>query len=206
MKELIYHRQFLPAINTFGAKTAVVDGAYEASFEQHGDRVLRLANAMQKELGVSRSDRFAVMAVNCHEYLELYHAAYLGAGVINPLNLRLAPKELAYIITDSGTEVIFTDPTFAPLVAAARKEIGDGDPIRQVVLIGEGDAPHDVGYESLLARQPENVEAHLALARLHLRAGVERAKGLAHLRRALALDPRHPRAAELRRLADSLAE
>jgi len=42
------------------------------------------------------------MAVNCHEFLELYHAAFLGAGIINPLNLRLAGKEVDYIIRDSG--------------------------------------------------------------------------------------------------------
>ena len=68
-----------------------------------------LCTALGGELGVGRSDRFAVMALNCHEYVELYHAAYLGAGVINPLNLRLAGKELDYIVRDSGTEVAFVD-------------------------------------------------------------------------------------------------
>ena len=28
--------------------------------------------------------------------------------------------------------------------------MGSDDPIRHVVLIGEGDAPHDIGYEALL--------------------------------------------------------
>jgi len=74
----------------------------------------------------------------------------MGAGVINPLNLRLAPAELAYIIRDSASEIVFTDVTFAPLVAAARKEMGADDPIRRVVLIGEGDVPHDLAYEALL--------------------------------------------------------
>ena len=150
MKELIYHRQFLPAINNFGSKTAVIDGPYEASFEVHGDRVLRLANAMDKTLGLTRSDRFAVMAVNCHEYLELYHAAYLGAGVINPLNLRLAGKELDYIVRDSGTEVVFVDQHFAQLFHEAMNGSDAPSPIRKVVLIGEGDGPCDLRYEDLI--------------------------------------------------------
>ena len=33
---------------------------------------------------------------------------------INPLNLRLAPKELEFILADSGTKVCFTDAFFAP--------------------------------------------------------------------------------------------
>jgi acyl-CoA synthetase (AMP-forming)/AMP-acid ligase II len=52
--------------------------------------VLRLADALRRELGVRHADRFAVMSVNSHQFLELYHAAFLGAGTVNPLNLRLA--------------------------------------------------------------------------------------------------------------------
>ncbi len=150
MKELIYHRQFMPAISTFANNVAVIDGAYQANFETHGDRVLRLANAMTKQLGLGRGDRFAVMAVNCHEYLELYHAAYLGAGVINPLNLRLAGKELEYIVRDSGTEIVFVDQNFAQLFHEAMAASESPNPIRQVVLIGDGDGPCDARYEDLI--------------------------------------------------------
>ncbi len=150
MKELIYHRQFLPALERWPDKVAVIDGDYQATFSQHGDRVLRLASALESQLGVSRKDRFAVMAVNCHQYLELYHAAYLGAGVINPLNLRLAGKELDYIVRDSGTEVVFVDQHFAEMFDKAMKASGDS-PIRKTVLIGEGDGPCDLRYEDLLA-------------------------------------------------------
>ena len=107
MKELIFHRLFVPAMNYLADKESIVDGAYSATFGEHADRTLRLCSALSGELGVGRVDRFAVMALTCHEYVELYHAAYLGAGVINPLNLRLAGKELDYIVRDSGTEVAF---------------------------------------------------------------------------------------------------
>jgi long-chain acyl-CoA synthetase len=150
-KELVYPHFFLPALEQYGDAEAIVDGDYRSSWNAHAERVARLSHALARRLGVGAGDRFAVLALNSHAYLELWHAAFVGAGVINPLNLRLAPKELAYILTDSGTEVIFTDATFAPLVAAARKEAGDADPIREVVLIGEGDAPHDLAYEALLA-------------------------------------------------------
>ena len=73
--------------------------------------------------------------------------AFLGAGVINPLNLRLAPRELEYILADSGTKVCVTDAFFAPLIDQVRAAAG----IEHVVMIGSGDAPHDHSYEDLVA-------------------------------------------------------
>jgi acyl-CoA synthetase (AMP-forming)/AMP-acid ligase II len=140
----------IPALEQNGESEGIIDGDYRSSWKEHSDRVARLSDALKNQLGVSSDDRFAVLALNSHNYLELWHAAFMGAGVINPLNLRLAPKELAYIIQDSGTEVIFTDGLFGGLVEQARREMGGNDPIRKVVLIGEGDVAHDVGYEALL--------------------------------------------------------
>lgn len=159
MKEMIFPRLLLPAVAQYGDAEAVIDGHYRASWNQHLDRLSRLCHVLAGPLAVSSGDRFAVLALNGHAYLELWHAAFMGAGIINPLNLRLAPAELAYIIEDSGTEVIFVDATFAPLVAAARAKM-DRDPLRQVVLIGRGDVPHDVpydvSYETLLeAAEPQ---------------------------------------------------
>jgi len=147
MKELVYHRQLLPAVEQSAERIATIDGTFRATYAEHADRVFRLAHALSHQLGVGRTDRFAVMALNSHWYLELYHAAFLGAGVVNPLNLRLAPAELAYILRDSGTTVCFVDPTFATVIDAVRAEAG----IETVVLVGEGDVPHDVTIEALIA-------------------------------------------------------
>ncbi len=146
MKELVYHRLLLPAVERNADRVGFFDGEYRATFGRHLDRVARLADGL-RGLGVERGDRFAVMALNGHEFLECYHAAFLGAGVINPLNLRLAPKELEYILGDSGTKVCFTDQFFAPVMDRVRSALG----LEHVVMIGDGDAPHDVGYEDLLA-------------------------------------------------------
>ena len=154
MKELVYHRMLLPAIERYGDRTAICDGDYIGTYTEHGDRVLRLCGAL-RDLGVGPTDRFAVMATNSHQFLELYHAAFLGAGVINPLNLRLAGKELDHIVRDSGTEVVFVDVFFAQHLANA-VAAGDGpSPIRHMVLIGDApdgvELPNDLLYEDLIA-------------------------------------------------------
>ena len=146
MKELVYHRHLLPAANRYADKVGVIDGAYSATYAQHLDRVGRAAGALG-ELGVGRGDRFAVMALNSHQFLELYHASFLGAGVINPLNLRLAAKELAFILADSDSKLCFTDAFFASVIEQVRGEVG----LDHVVMLGSGDAPHDLDYEEILA-------------------------------------------------------
>jgi len=150
MKELVGGQILLPAWDRWASTVAFHDGDYHADYAQHGDRVLRLANAMHDELGLSRSDPFAVLAVNSHEYLELYHAAFLGAGIINPLNLRLAPRELQGILADSEVEVMFVDEFFADhlqrAIAPVRRELA----LRKVVLIGDGEHECDLRYSQLL--------------------------------------------------------
>ncbi len=151
MQELVFPQMYLPALEQHGSVQGIIDGDYQSSWAEHDDRVCRLTHALANQLGVGKADRFAVLALNSHAYLELWHAAFMGAGIINPLNLRLAPKELAYILQDSGSEIVFADALFAPLVAAAREAMEGDDPIRKVVLIGGGDAPHDVKYEDVIA-------------------------------------------------------
>lgn len=147
MKDLVYQRSLLPITDRYSDKVAILDGAFTATFAEHLDRVLRLSDGIGKQLGVTGDDRVAVMALNSHQYLELYHAAFLGRGVINPLNLRLAPKELEFILQDSGTRVCFTDAFFAQSIDAVRSRTD----VDKVVLIGGGDVPHDVTFDELLS-------------------------------------------------------
>lgn len=144
----MYHRLLLPAVERFGDREAIIDGDHRGTLAEHLDRTTRLASALRTELGVEPGDRFAVMATNSHQYLELYHAAFLGAGIVNPLNLRLALTELEFILRDSGTKVVFVDFLFANNIDMIREAAG----IEKVVLIGPSmDSPHDIAYEDLLA-------------------------------------------------------
>ncbi len=147
MKELVFSRLMIPATERWSDRVGYHDGDYHATFAAHLERVFRLSSALQGQLKLGRGDRFAVVAGNGHQFLELYHAGFLGAGIVNPLNLRLAPAELEFILRDSGTKVVFVDPLFAGVVDQVRANTD----VEQVVLIGDGDVPHDIGYEDLLA-------------------------------------------------------
>ena len=159
MKELIWHRQLLPAAERYAGKPLLTDTGTgtTTTYGEHASRVLRLANALRKELGVEPGDRVAVMSLNSAAFEELYHAGLLGAAVINPLNLRFAPRELSHVLSDSATKVVFVDAWFAGVIDQVREAAG----VETVVLVGDGaeSAPHDHRYEDLVAAGEESVPA-----------------------------------------------
>ena len=204
MKELVYPRLLLPVVERLADKVAFVDLTrggvrYEGTFAVHADRLLRLANAMQSELGLGHGDRFAVLATNGHEFLELYHAALFGVGIINPLNIRFTPAELAYVLHDSGSRIVFTDPLFAKLLRRARDE--EGVQIDKLVIIGgeigDGITGDDdtIGYEQLLAAgepvMPPEPEEEDAVVLMYTGGTTGRPKGALLEQRAEVLNVYH---------------
>jgi len=157
MKELVFSRSLLPSLERRAPDIGFIDcgTGREVTFGDHLARVARLSGALSGELGVAPEDRIAVIGLNSLPFLELWHASLLGAAVMNPLNMRFSPDELAYVLTDSGTQVCFADATFAPLIDSIRGRTG----LKQVVLIGEGDVPADARYDELLAAAPERLPA-----------------------------------------------
>ncbi len=147
-KELIFHRLLLPSAKRNADRPCTTNAAtgVTRTYREHFDDVARAIGGL-RELGVERGDRFALMMVNSPEYLVLFHAALLGGGVVNPLNLRFAPKELAYVLQDSGSKVCFVDQHFAPIIDQVKEEAG----LEHVILVGEGDAAHTRTYADLLA-------------------------------------------------------
>jgi acyl-CoA synthetase (AMP-forming)/AMP-acid ligase II len=62
--------------------------------------------------GLKKGDRINLIIPNCAEFLLLYFAALpLGITVV-PINEDLAPKEMSFIINDSGSRIVFYDPGY----------------------------------------------------------------------------------------------
>src|SRR5580700_3437434 len=95
----------------FPRKTAVVCQDRRFTYAEFGDRVRRLAGAL-RDAGVKAGDRVAFLSFNCHRLLEAYFGVLEAGCVLLPLNIRLAASELAYILNDSGTAVLFLEQEF----------------------------------------------------------------------------------------------
>jgi fatty-acyl-CoA synthase len=105
------------AARLYGEKTAVVDGDRRFTYGQFAERTNRLANGLL-DLGLSPGDRVAFLAYNSYPLLEGYYGVLEVGGVLLPLNIRLSPGEITYILNDAGAAYLFADADFAPVVDA----------------------------------------------------------------------------------------
>lgn len=95
------------------------------TFAEWNGRCNRTAHALAR-LGVGKGDRVALLQMNSIEYMETFFAlAKLGAICV-PLNWRLVPDELAYILRDSGAATLVFDSDFLGSVEDLERR-GSGD-------------------------------------------------------------------------------
>lgn len=90
------------------ARTAVVCRDDRFTYAEFVARCRKLAGALDG-LGLTAGDRVAILAGNCHRYLEVYAGVPAAGYVAVPLNTRHAEPEVLYAIEDSGTKVLITD-------------------------------------------------------------------------------------------------
>ena len=96
---------------------AVVDGERRLTWKALHGRVMRLANALNTGLGLAPGDRASMLAHNCLEYYEFFHATAAAGVIAAPLNQRLKPGELAVIVEQVDPRVIVCDADHAELAA-----------------------------------------------------------------------------------------
>src|SRR5208337_3094349 len=107
------------AAQVFGNKIGVVCDDLRFTYREFNERCDRLSGALRK-LGLRAGDRVAYLSFNCHRLLEAYYGVPQIGAILLPLNIRLSPEELTYILNDAAPRVLCFDPEFIPLVEALR--------------------------------------------------------------------------------------
>jgi len=120
------------------------------------DRVARLAGAFLA-LGVAEGDRVAMLSLNSDRFSEYLLATPWANAVLNPVNVRWSPAEIAYSLEDSQTKLLVVDDTFAPMVPAIQ---ADYSGLKAVIHCGDGPAPDGtLSYEQLIAESDPVADA-----------------------------------------------
>ncbi len=132
----------------FRHKVGVIDGDKQFTYGQFAERTHRLANAL-RDLGIRKGDRVAFITYNTHQLLEAYYGVIEADAILNPINVRLTPQDIGYILNHSASKVVFYHKDFAPLVQGMQGALSETKHF--VVMEGdvEGMATHE--YEGLLA-------------------------------------------------------
>lgn len=127
---------------------ATVFGERRHTYRTFGDRVARLAGALQT-LGMEAGDRVGMLALNSDRYLEYIMGVWWGGGVLNPVNIRWSVPEIVYSLDDCSTAILIVDEHFAALAEGIRATARNA-PL--FVYAGEGNVPPGMlGFEQLIA-------------------------------------------------------
>lgn len=135
-------------------KVALVDLATSEriTYREADERACRLAN-LQREHGLVKGDRVAILARNGPWFFDLQFACGKIGTVTLPLNWRLSASELAYILRDADPGLFIYDSRFAATVDELRSQSAVPDTVEI-----DPDADRDE-YRRRLSEQPVDVKA-----------------------------------------------
>ena len=125
---------------------AIVFEGRSITYREHAQRVRRLGSALHM-LGARHQDRISVLAMNRPEFVEAYGAGDMFGYLTATVNYRLAPEEMAFVLTDSAPRVLIFDEQFQQIVDGLRHRLHESTAF---VCIG-APASWAHSYEALLA-------------------------------------------------------
>ena len=118
-------------------------------------RVTKLAEALHRR-GVRQGDRVMILMLNRPEFVEATLAANRIGAIAVPVNFRLTPPELAFLVEDCQAAVLVTEPVLAAVGTAVR----DIAPTLTTVVVAGAPTDGDVlGYEDLLGEDGDPAPA-----------------------------------------------
>ena len=139
--------------NTYPDRVAIVHGDRAITYRDFYERCRRFASALEQR-GVGPNDTVSIIAANIPAMLEAHFAPSMIGAVVNPLNIRLDAKTIAFILEHSASKLVLVDREFSATVAEALA-LMTAPPIvidiDDALYDGPGTALGEVEYEDFLA-------------------------------------------------------
>ena len=96
-------------------KPALVFGERVTRYSELNSRANRIANALVAA-GLPPQTRIAILAANCDRFFEIWQGASRANMVLTPINFRLAPAQIRYVLDDAKARLLFVGEEFADVV------------------------------------------------------------------------------------------
>jgi acyl-CoA synthetase (AMP-forming)/AMP-acid ligase II len=113
-------------------------------------RTGRIANGLIAA-GVKPQGRVALLSKNNPAFFELWFGATKADAVLVPVNFRLAPLEVAFVVNDAQAEILFVGADFYAMVEQIEHQLGT---VRQIIAI-DGRHPTWPAYADWVTRHSD---------------------------------------------------
>ena len=130
-------------------RTAINYEGQDITFAELDRRANQVANGVIAE-GLKPQARIAILSKNAPAFFDLWFGGAKADAVLVPVNFRLAPPEVAFVIEDAGAELLFVGADFYPLVEKVQRDLKS---VRRIIAL-DGAHASWIGYGEWLAAQP----------------------------------------------------
>ena len=127
----------------YGNKEAVISDGDRLSWLELNDRVNSLANALLDK-GIKKGDRVAALILNNNECYEISFATAKIGAVLVRINFWLTPKEVEYLINDSGSTILIIGNNYLNYIDSINCES-----LRTIIVLGDSNQGF-INYDSLI--------------------------------------------------------
>src|SRR3954452_24895057 len=101
------------------------------------ERIGRLASRLAR-LGVGAGDTVGVLDWDSNRFLEAYFAIPMMGAVLQTVNVRLSPEQIAYTINHAGSSVLLINDDFVPVLEGIKQQLPK---VKALILISDRAAP-----------------------------------------------------------------
>jgi fatty-acyl-CoA synthase len=113
------------------------------TYRQLRERVGQLASALAR-LGVGAGDTVGVLDWDSDRFLEAYFAVPMMGAVLQTVNIRLTPEQVAYTIDHAGASVLLVNDDFVPMLEEIRSQLPK---VKLLVVMSDRASPQTGGLE-----------------------------------------------------------
>uniref|UniRef100_A0A942STX8 Long-chain-fatty-acid--CoA ligase n=2 Tax=Neobacillus citreus TaxID=2833578 RepID=A0A942STX8_9BACI len=141
-RQLLVDQMLERSTRRFPNKIALVSNEVRITYEELHNRVNILAGWLQFK-GIKKGDKVALLLFNRIEYAEcLYALAKIGAVAV-PINFRLQPAEIEYILTNSEAKMIVVDNKLVSTIEAIKNHLPN---LEEMVVVDDNSLHNDSHY------------------------------------------------------------
>lgn len=180
-----------------GSRTALIYEERTTTYAEFDRYANQVADGLIRE-GLLRGSRVGYLGKNSDWFFQIVFGCAKAAAVAVGVNWRLSRTEVAYILNDSGAEILFVGPEFAELAAAVKSQC---QLLRKIVCMTAQPGPFDsfpawrdrgaAGPPGILVREDE------VAIQMYTSGTTGHPKGVQLPHRAFFVMLRHPRNADM---------